>query len=61
MLGRGVRENGVEGAWLRGHAKLLPSGVGNTRAESRGGVAVVAIDVRESIQPVSQGGGVGLG
>ena len=49
MLGRGVRENGMEGARLRGHAKSLPSGVGNAGAESRGGDAVVAIDVRESV------------
>ena len=55
MPGRGVRENGMEGARLRGHAESLPSRVGNAGAESRGGDAVVAIDVRESIQPVSWG------
>ena len=55
MLGRGVREDGMEGARLRGHAESLPPGVGNAGAESRGGDAVVAIDVRESILPVSRG------
>lgn len=45
----------MEGSRLRGHAESYPSGVGNAGAESRGGDAVVAIDARESIQPISQG------